>query len=101
MILHAGLVARRACGRWRGALIEGPSGAGKSDLALRAWPRGFRLVADDRSARFRRRRPASSAARPTPLRRPDRGARASASFAGARLPLAEIALVVRCAAAPD
>jgi serine kinase of HPr protein (carbohydrate metabolism regulator) len=50
MIVHAGLIARRLGGRWRGALIEGPSGTGKSDLALRALDRGFRLVADDRVA---------------------------------------------------
>jgi len=48
MILHAGLIALRAGGDWRGALIQGPSGAGKSDLALRALDAGFRLVADDR-----------------------------------------------------
>jgi serine kinase of HPr protein (carbohydrate metabolism regulator) len=48
MILHAGLVALRAGGGWRGVLIEGPSGAGKSDLALRLIETGFRLVADDR-----------------------------------------------------
>lgn len=48
MIAHAGLIARRIAGRWRGALIEGPSGVGKSDLALRALDLGFRLVADDR-----------------------------------------------------
>lgn len=48
MIRHAGLVARRAGGVWRGVLIEGPSGSGKSDLALRALGEGFRLVADDR-----------------------------------------------------
>ncbi len=48
MIRHAGLVARRLDGLWRGLLIEGPSGAGKSDLALRTLDRGFRLVADDR-----------------------------------------------------
>ena len=47
-VLHAGLVALRLGGRWRGALILGPSGAGKSDLALRALEAGFRLVADDR-----------------------------------------------------
>jgi serine kinase of HPr protein (carbohydrate metabolism regulator) len=47
-IVHAGLLARRLGGRWRGALVEGPSGAGKSDLALRALEHGFRLVADDR-----------------------------------------------------
>lgn len=48
MIAHAGLLARRIEGRWRGVLIEGPSGSGKSDLALRAIELGFRLVADDR-----------------------------------------------------
>ncbi|MEO8115412.1 MAG: HPr kinase/phosphorylase [Phenylobacterium sp.] len=48
MIVHAGLIARRDQGPWRGVLIEGPSGSGKSDLALRALERGFRLVADDR-----------------------------------------------------
>ncbi|HZZ86896.1 MAG TPA: HPr kinase/phosphorylase [Caulobacteraceae bacterium] len=48
MILHAGFVALRLRGFWRGVLIRGPSGAGKSDLALRALDAGFRLVADDR-----------------------------------------------------
>jgi serine kinase of HPr protein (carbohydrate metabolism regulator) len=48
VIIHAGLVARRIGGLWRGILIEGPSGAGKSDLALRCLDHGFRLVADDR-----------------------------------------------------
>lgn len=48
MIRHAGLVATRMQGRWRGALIEGPSGTGKSDLAIRMMAGGFRLVADDR-----------------------------------------------------
>ncbi len=48
MILHAGLIAMRIAGQWRGLLIQGPSGAGKSDLALRALDHGFRLVADDR-----------------------------------------------------
>jgi serine kinase of HPr protein (carbohydrate metabolism regulator) len=48
MIRHAGLVATRLLGRWRGALIEGPSGTGKSDLAIRMIGAGFRLVADDR-----------------------------------------------------
>jgi serine kinase of HPr protein (carbohydrate metabolism regulator) len=47
-IVHAGLIARRGGGFWRGVLIEGPSGCGKSDLALRALSEGFRLVADDR-----------------------------------------------------
>ncbi|MFN3858992.1 MAG: HPr kinase/phosphorylase [Caulobacter sp.] len=48
MIAHAGLVAARVGGLWRGALLEGPSGAGKSDLALRAMAAGLALVADDR-----------------------------------------------------
>ena len=48
MIRHAGLIAARIGGFWRGVLIEGPSGAGKSDLALRALDAGFALVADDR-----------------------------------------------------
>ncbi len=49
MILHAGLIAFRAEGSWRGALVSGSSGAGKSDLMLRALDAGFRLVADDRT----------------------------------------------------
>lgn len=48
MIHHAGLIACRIGGVWRGIMIEGPSGAGKSDLALRAVTKGFQLVADDR-----------------------------------------------------
>ena len=48
MIAHAGLIATRLGGVWRGVLIEGPAGAGKSDLALRALDHGFSLVADDR-----------------------------------------------------
>ncbi len=48
MIAHAGLIAARLGGAWRGVLIEGPAGAGKSDLALRALDHGFSLVADDR-----------------------------------------------------
>jgi len=48
VIRHAGLIARRLDGLWRGVLIEGPSGSGKSDLGLRALDHGFRLVADDR-----------------------------------------------------
>jgi serine kinase of HPr protein (carbohydrate metabolism regulator) len=45
---HAGLIAARLRGHWRGVLIEGPPGAGKSDLALRALDEGFCLAADDR-----------------------------------------------------
>jgi serine kinase of HPr protein (carbohydrate metabolism regulator) len=52
MILHAGLIALRERGSWRGVLIDGPSGSGKSDLALRALSEGFRLVADDRTLLF-------------------------------------------------
>jgi serine kinase of HPr protein (carbohydrate metabolism regulator) len=48
VIMHAGLIATRLDGFWRGVLIEGPAGAGKSDLALRALDHGFSLVADDR-----------------------------------------------------
>ena len=48
-IVHAGLIATRLDGLWRGVLVEGPSGAGKSDLALRALDQGFQLVADDRT----------------------------------------------------
>jgi serine kinase of HPr protein (carbohydrate metabolism regulator) len=48
VIRHAGLVATRLSGTWKGVLIEGPSGAGKSDLALRLLDHGFSLVADDR-----------------------------------------------------
>jgi serine kinase of HPr protein (carbohydrate metabolism regulator) len=51
-VRHAGLIALRWRGAWRGVLIEGPSGAGKSDLALRALGQGFRLVADDRTIVF-------------------------------------------------
>jgi serine kinase of HPr protein (carbohydrate metabolism regulator) len=49
VILHAGLIALRDGGLWRGVLIEGPSGSGKSDLALRAIAAGWSLVADDRT----------------------------------------------------
>ncbi len=49
MILHAGLIARRIDGRWRGVLVLGASGSGKSDLIIRAVDAGFRLVSDDRT----------------------------------------------------
>jgi serine kinase of HPr protein (carbohydrate metabolism regulator) len=48
VIRHAGLVAIRSGGPWRGVLIEGAAGVGKSDLAFRTLADGFRLVADDR-----------------------------------------------------
>ena len=50
--VHAGLVALRVGGAWRGALLQGPSGVGKSDLTIRALAQGFRLVADDRVELF-------------------------------------------------
>ena len=52
MILHAGLIALRCRGSWRGVLIHGPSCVGKSDLALRATEDGFQLVADDHTQLF-------------------------------------------------
>lgn len=97
---HAGLIARRQNGVWRGALIEGASGAGKSDLALRTLECGFRLVADDRVVVF------------------NAGGRlygkAPETLAGlievrglgvvetdAPLPFCEIAVVIRCAESPE
>ena len=52
-VLHAGLMALRLDGLWRGLLIRGPSGAGKSTLSLQLLARGLRLVADDRVILFR------------------------------------------------
>ena len=49
MIHHAGVLALRTAGDWRGVLIEGPSGSGKSDLALRALDSGWLLISDDRT----------------------------------------------------
>jgi serine kinase of HPr protein (carbohydrate metabolism regulator) len=98
MIRHAGLLALRHAGCWRGALIEGPSGCGKSDLAVRALDAGFRLVTDDRTLVF------VSAGRLY--------GRAPAPLAGlmelrglgvlphSALPFAPIDLVVRCVASP-
>ncbi|ALL12058.1 HPr kinase/phosphorylase [Caulobacter henricii] len=99
MIRHAGLIARRLAGRWRGVLIEGPSGIGKSDLALRALAEGFHLVADDRTLVF------ASGGRPYG-RAPDSLAglievRGLGVIQTPDLAFAEIALVVRCLAAPE
>lgn len=98
MILHAGLVARRIAGRWRGALIEGPSGVGKSDLALRALAAGFRLVADDRVLVF-------AAQGSLYGRAPDsliglREIRGLGVVAGEALPFSAIAVRIACVAAP-
>ena len=71
MIVHAGLVALRHGGLWRGALITGPSGSGKSDLALRCLEHGFRLVADDRVLLSGPQAASSMAGRPTSLVWPD------------------------------
>jgi serine kinase of HPr protein (carbohydrate metabolism regulator) len=98
LIRHAGLLALRQDGRWRGALIEGPSGAGKSDLALRCLEAGFRLVADDRTivwtsggALFGR--------APEPLAGLIE-ARGHGVMPEPALPLAEIMLAVTCVADP-
>ena len=98
MIRHAGLVATRIEGRWRGALIEGPSGTGKSDLAIRLMGGGLRLVADDRVLVW------NSGGRlfgkaPAPLS----GlleARGVGVIPEAPLALCEIVLLVRCRADP-
>ncbi len=98
-IRHAGLIALRQDGLWRGVLIEGPSGVGKSDLAIRALDAGFRLVADDRVVVF------ANAGKPW--------GKAPESLAGlievrglgivdiAALPFCEIALILRCVDAPQ
>jgi serine kinase of HPr protein (carbohydrate metabolism regulator) len=99
MIRHAGLVALRLGGLWRGALIEGDSGAGKSDLALRVLNAGFGLVADDRVVVF------VSGGRlfgraPTPLAGLIE-ARGVGVLARERLPFARIVLQVTLVQAPD
>ena len=99
MIRHAGLLATRVDGRWRGALIEGASGRGKSDFALRALDHGMRFVADDRTEVF------ISSGRVFGV-----APRAIAGLIEVRgigvvaltaLPMAEIFLRVRCVATPD
>jgi serine kinase of HPr protein (carbohydrate metabolism regulator) len=98
-IRHAGLIALRQGGVWRGALIEGPSGVGKSDLALRALDAGFRLVADDRVVAF--------AAGGKPWGKPPAPLAGLIEVRGlgvvdvAALPFCEIALVIRCVPAPE
>lgn len=93
-IRHAGLIAARCGGPWRGVLIEGPSGAGKSDLALRCLDAGFRLVADDRvelwtsQGRLFGRAPDTLAGQLE--------VRGLDVIAVTALPLAEVTLVARC-----
>ena len=94
MIRHAGLVAKRVGGLWRGVLIEGPSGAGKSDLVLRALDAGFRLVADDRVVVFVSEGRLFGRA-PAPLKGLIE-VRGFGVIAQPALPLTEISLLVRC-----
>jgi hypothetical protein len=94
VIRHAGLIARREAGPWRGVLIEGPPGAGKSDLALRALAQGFRLVADDRVLLWVSGGRLFGRAPDTLLGRIE--ARGLDVVAVTALPLAEVALVARC-----
>jgi serine kinase of HPr protein (carbohydrate metabolism regulator) len=98
MIRHAGLVARRMDGWWRGVLIEGPSGAGKSDLALRALGEGFGLVADDRTLVFVSRGRLFGRA-PTPLTGLME-VRGVGVLPAPSLPFAEIVLAARCVPEP-
>jgi serine kinase of HPr protein (carbohydrate metabolism regulator) len=99
VIRHAGLLAMRLGGLWRGALIEGPSGAGKSDLALRCLDAGFRLVADDRTlvwtsaGQLFGRAPAALAGLIE--------ARGHGVLGEAALPLAQIVVAVTCVADPS
>jgi serine kinase of HPr protein (carbohydrate metabolism regulator) len=95
---HAGLIALRQDGLWRGALIEGPSGIGKSDLALRALDAGFRLVADDRVATF-----VSGGklyGKPPETLAGLLEVRGLGVIDAAALPFCEIALVIHCVAEP-
>ncbi|WP_309606716.1 HPr kinase/phosphorylase [Phenylobacterium sp.] len=94
VIAHAGLIAARASGPWRGVLIEGPPGAGKSDLALRALDAGFRLVADDRVALWTCDGRLFGA--PPPALAGLIEARGLDILRVSALPLAEVVLVVRC-----
>ena len=99
LIAHAGLIATRAGGSWRGGpwrgvLIEGPAGAGKSDLALRALDAGFRLVADDRVALWTCDGRLFGCAPPALAGLIE--ARGLEILRVAALPLAEVVLVARC-----
>ena len=98
-IRHAGLIALRQNGLWRGALIEGPSGVGKSDLALRALDAGFRLVADDRVIVFVAGGRLWGKA-PEPLSGLIE-ARGLGVVAEPALPFCEVALRIRCVERPE
>ncbi|HXV01375.1 MAG TPA: HPr kinase/phosphorylase [Caulobacteraceae bacterium] len=98
MIVHAGLIARRIGGPWRGVLIEGLSGGGKSDLALRALDHGFVLVADDRVRLFTSEGRLFGRA-PEPLAGLIE-ARGVGILRRPFLPFAAVTLVVRCVAEP-
>lgn len=98
-IRHAGLIARRQDGFWRGALIEGPSGVGKSDLALRALDHGFRLVADDRVVVFSA-GPRLYGKAPEPLAGLIEVRGLGVIAAASPLPFCEIAVLIRCVDAP-
>ena len=96
MIRHAGLIAARIGGSWRGVLIEGPAGAGKSDLALRCLAEGFQLVADDRVALWVSAGRLFGRAPETLFGRLE--IRGLDVVSVPALPLAEVALAVRCGA---
>jgi serine kinase of HPr protein (carbohydrate metabolism regulator) len=94
VIAHAGLIAARRRGSWRGVLIEGLAGAGKSDLALRALDRGFSLVADDRVSLWLSEGRLFGCAPPTLSGLLEvRGLQVVEILA---LPLAEVVLIARC-----
>ena len=97
-VRHAGLIALRLGGLWRGVMIEGASGVGKSDLALRALDLGFRLVADDRTQLFLSRGRLFGRA-PKPLAGLIE-ARGVGVLRRSHLAFAEIALVARCVSGP-
>jgi serine kinase of HPr protein (carbohydrate metabolism regulator) len=97
---HAGLIARRQNGFWRGALIEGPSGVGKSDLALRALDHDFRLVADDRVVVFTAGGRLYGKA-PQPLAGLIEVRGLGVLAAASPLPFCEIAVLIRCVEAPE
>ena len=99
MIIHAGLIALRLGGYWKGVLIEGPSGSGKSDLGLRALSLGMRLVADDQTLIWK------SAGRlygRAPQTLHDKmEIRALDIVLESTLPMAQVVMVVRCVGERD